>query len=114
MNKFFVIFCLLFSGSIFSQSEELTDDYFKRGEFEKALIGYRELYQQNPSNYNFFYQIIKTQQQLRNYEAVQLLLNEKMTIGQNPALVVELGYNYQLQDSSDLAKQYYDKALKTI
>ena len=114
MTKFLILICLLFSNLLFSQSEELTADYFKRGEFEKALIGYQQLYELNPSNNEFLYQLIKTHQQLKHYEAVQKLLNDKLNTTQNPMLLVELGYNYQLQDSTDLSKQYYDKALKTI
>lgn len=114
MQKILILFCLLFSSFLFAQSEELTEDYFKRGEFEKALIGYQQLYQENPSNYNFFYQLLKTHQQLKHYDAVQKLLDEKIAITRNPMFLVELGYNYQLQDSTDLSKKYYDQALKTI
>ncbi len=114
MNKPFLIFCLLFSSLLFAQSEQLSDDYFKRGEFEKALIGYKQLYQKNPSNNNFLFQLIKTHQQLKQYDAVQQLLSEKILSNENPQLLVELGYNYQLQDSMDLAKKYYNDAFAKI
>lgn len=114
MNKFFVLICFFCSGLLLAQSEQLSDDYFKRGEFEKALIGYKQLYQKNPSNNNYLFQLIKTHQQLRQYGEVQQLLSEKITVNENPQLLVELGYNYQLQDSLDLAKRFYNDAFLKI
>lgn len=114
MNKLVLFFFLLFNSLLFSQSEQLTEDYFKRGEFEKALIGYQQLYQKNPSNNNFLLQLIKTHQQLKQYETVQNLLKEKITTNNNPMLLVELGYNYQLQDSTVIAQRYYDEAFLKI
>lgn len=114
MNKFLFVTCLMLSNLLFSQSEELTDDYFKRGEFEKALIGYQQLHQKNPANNNYLFQLIKTQQQLKKYDEAQNLLTEKISINENPMLLVELGYNYQLQDSSELAKRYFDEAFSKI
>ncbi len=110
MNKVFVLFFLFFSSLLFAQSEQLSDDYFKRGEFEKALIGYQQLYKQNTSNNNYLFQLIKTHQQLKQYDAVRQLLSDRLAIHQNPQLMVELGYNYQLQDSMVLAKKYYKDA----
>lgn len=114
MNKFLTAICLLCSSLLFSQSEQLADDYFKRGEFEKALIGYQQLYQKNPSNNNYLFQLIKTHQQLQQFSAVKNLLNEKIARDINPMLLVEYGYNYQLQDSSDLANHYYTEAISKI
>ena len=114
MNRLLFIFILLLSGTLFSQSEQLADDYFKRGEFEKALIGYQQLYKKNPSNNNYLLQLIKTHQQLKQYDAVQTMISEKLATNINPMLLVELGYNYQLQDSLELAKRYYQDAFSKI
>jgi tetratricopeptide (TPR) repeat protein len=97
-----------------AQSEQLSDDYFKRGEFEKALIGYQQLYLKNASNNSYLFQLIKTHQQLKQYEEVQQLLTEKIAASNNPQLLVELGYNYQLKDSTDLAKHFYNDAFSKI
>lgn len=114
MNKFLFLICFLFCNLLLAQSEQLSDDYFKRGEFEKALIGYNQLYEKNPSNNNYLFQLIKTRQQLRQYAEVQELLSKKIALNENPQLLVELGYNYQLQDSIDLAKRYYNEAFLKI
>ncbi|MEZ4801315.1 MAG: tetratricopeptide repeat protein [Gelidibacter sp.] len=114
MKKFFLFIYMSCSGLLFSQSEQLSDDYFKRGEFDKALIGYNQLYQKNPSNINYLFQLIKTHQQLKQYDAVHRLLSEKITSSENPQLLVEMGYNYQLQDSTDLAQSFYKDAFLKI
>ena len=114
MNKILVLICFLCSSLLFSQSEQLSDDYFKRGEFEKALIGYKQLYQKNPSNNTYLFQLIQTYQQLRQYEEVHKLLTELIPINENPQLLVELGYNYQLQDSVEIARRYYNDAFEKI
>lgn len=114
MDKLVIVICLLFSSLLFSQSEQLADDYFKRGEFQKALISYQQLYQKNPSNNNYLFQLIKTHQQLKQYDVVNNLLQEKLVTNENPMLLVELGYNYQLQDSTHLATQYYNNAILKI
>ncbi len=114
MDKLMIVISLLFSSLLFSQSEQLADDYFKRGEFEKALISYQQLYQKNPSNNNYLFQLIKTHQQLKQYDIVNNLLQEKLVTNENPMLLVEMGYNFQLQDSTDLATQNYNNAILKI
>ena len=42
----------------------LAKDYFQKGEYEKALIEYENLYAKSSSNINYINQIISTHQQL--------------------------------------------------
>ena len=44
MKQFLLIIFLFNCSFSFSQNEQLADNYFKRGEFEKALISYQKLY----------------------------------------------------------------------
>src|SRR5690606_26892683 len=116
MKKILCFFFILSVSFVFSQNEEeqLASDYFKNGEFEKALITYQKLYETNPNNYNYIFQLIKTQQQLRHLDDAEQLIKNKLSQYNNPALIVELGYNYQLKDSIDLANSYYDEAVSKI
>ena len=60
MKRLILLFsALVYSALVFSQSEEIADDYFKRGEFEKALITYQKL-NESSNNLNVFYKIIGT------------------------------------------------------
>ena len=79
--KFVIYICCFFlSVTALSQSDEaLAKSYFDRGEFEKALISYQNLYQGKKNNLNYFFRIIEIHQQLEQYDFAELLLKEKIT-----------------------------------
>lgn len=94
-----------------AQNNLLAKNYFEKGEYEKALAIYTNLYKKN-KNFNYFKAIVASHQQLENFkEAEQLLkerLNNKRII---PQLYVELGHNYSLQKNDSLANINYNKAI---
>ncbi|MGV8812754.1 MAG: tetratricopeptide repeat protein [Gelidibacter sp.] len=108
---FLLLGCLSFSQN---DEEQLAADYYKRGEFEKALLSYQKLYDAQPDNYNYIYFLIKTHQELEQFKAAETLINSKIPIYQNPALLIELGYNFQLQNAMDQATKYYQEAMNKI
>ncbi len=73
----FFVFCFL-QGFAQDQEDILAREYFKNGEFEKARLSYEQLVSKKPYHINYIVQLIKTQQQLENYDAVQTLLLEKI------------------------------------
>ena len=89
-----IIICLAFfsCGMLFSQSEQLADDYFKRGEFDKALISYQKL-NENKRSSKYIYKIIETLQQLERFDEAQDQILKRMKEINFPPLLVELGYN---------------------
>jgi tetratricopeptide (TPR) repeat protein len=113
MKRSLLFFGLLFSIFTFSQSEEIADDYFKRGEFEKALLTYQKL-NENNNNLNIFNKIISTLQQLERYDEAQQILLDRISVYNFPPLLVELGYNYQLKDSIEIANRYYNDAISKV
>lgn len=113
MKRAILLFGLLFTTISFSQSEEIADDYFKRGEFEKALITYQKLNEKN-NNLNIFNKIIGTLQQLERYDEAQQILLNQISSYNFPPLLVELGYNYQLKDSIEIANRYYNEAISKV
>ena len=97
-----------------AQNEQLALQYFDNGEFEKALTIFEENAQKQPSNYFFFQKIIECQQQLKQYnKAEEIILKRKEKYNQ-PILLVELGYNFQLQKNEIKAKNQYDLALLEV
>ena len=114
MARIFFLCLFLISGNIFSQDDIVAREYFKNGEFEKALYEYSRLLNQNPSNLNYALQLVKTYRELERYEEAKDLLIENMTKSRYPGYFVELGYNYQLMDSTNLAQENYQKALETL
>ncbi len=119
LPKIFAMRCLatltliLISAFGFSQEEDLANDYFKRGEFNKALVTYQSLYKQkNESKY--FDKIIESLQQLERYQESDSLLKQRLLKFNYPTVLVELGYNYQLQDSIEQAQDYYKNAIDKV
>ncbi|MDO1501940.1 hypothetical protein Q2T40_17540 [Winogradskyella maritima] len=90
---------------------QIADGYFNKGEFEKARLSYEALYDKQPYNYNYLYKLVGALQQLEQYEVAQQLLKTRMERSKVPALLIELGYNYQLMDSLSLATPLYDEAI---
>jgi tetratricopeptide (TPR) repeat protein len=97
-----------------AQDDIFAKDYFENGEYEKALIEYKKLYNKSPNNINYINKVVESFQQLEQYiEAQQFLLNLLERI-KFPAFYIELGYNYQLQNNLETANNYYSQALASI
>lgn len=110
----FLICSFFFSLLVWSQSEQLAQNYMDRGEFEKAQIAYEELLKAQPGNYEFFLKTVNCYQQLQQFAKAEKAIQERYTIYKQGQFLVELGYNYQLQKNTDKAKKYYDQAIEKI
>ncbi|MBU2938291.1 tetratricopeptide repeat protein [Lacinutrix sp. C3R15] len=110
--KFIYLFFFLFSFHAIAQEDFLAKEYFKNGEFEKAQLLYKTLHQKNPTHYVYLIQLVKTHQQLEQLDQSQELLQNSTL--KNPALFVELGYNYQLKNDLENANLNYNKAIEAI
>ena len=107
---FFLVFTLFAS----AQSEQLALNYMDRGEFEKAQIAYEELLKSQPSNFNYFQKIVACYQQLQEFDKANKAIEDRLDKYKQSSLLVELGYNFQLQKNTDKAKKYYEQALDKI
>ncbi|MFI0428750.1 tetratricopeptide repeat protein [Mariniflexile sp. HMF6888] len=112
--KILFILCFLFSAYAYSQDDILARDYYKNGDFEKALFEYKKLYAQSPSNINYIFQIVSSHQELEQYNEAQSFLLKLMERVNYPVFMVELGYNYQLKNDLENANINYNKALASI
>ena len=107
------IFCfvgLFLMGNLFAQQEDLAQNYFDQAEYGKALSIYQKLYQDNPTNLGYLFQMVTIHQELEQYQVAQNLLIKAID-QPNPQFLVELGYNYSLQNDPVLSEKYYDQAL---
>ncbi|HEU4496865.1 MAG TPA: hypothetical protein VFR70_07425, partial [Flavobacterium sp.] len=114
MKKFLLIINLFFSLAAFSQSEQLAMNYFDRGEFEKAIISFGELLKSQPANSFYFQKLVESQQQMQQFDAAEKMIGERYERYRQPALLVELGYNFQLKKDAASAKKYYGQAIGKI
>lgn len=95
-------------------NEQLAQNYFDRGEFDKAILIYEELVKSQPNNYLYFQKQVYCYQQLKRFDQAQELIQNKINKNKNPNLYVELGYNYQLQKQQEKADKNYQIALDKI
>lgn len=97
-----------------AQNEQLALQYFDDGEFEKALTIFEESSQKQPSNFFFFQKIIECQQQLKQYDKAEEVILKRKDKNNQPLLLIELGYNYQLQKNTDKVEKNYDLAIQEV
>jgi tetratricopeptide (TPR) repeat protein len=114
MKKLLVLFVLFTSFCAKAQNEQLANNYFDRGEFEKALLSYQELLKSQVGNFNYFQRVVECYQQLQQFDKAQKTIEDQLDKFKQSNTLVELGYNYQLQKNQEKAKKYYDQAIDKI
>jgi tetratricopeptide (TPR) repeat protein len=114
MKKQLLYIILLFSTSMFAQNEQLAQYYYDKGDFDKALVSYQELLDGLPSNPFYFQRKIDCLQQLQQFEPAEKAIQERLSKYKQATLLVDLGYNFQLQKNEVKAKKYYDEAIEKI
>ncbi len=114
MKKLLLHISLFFSLVCFSQNEQLAQYYYDKGDFEKAKISYEELLQEIPQNSQYFLRTIDCYQQLQQYDVAEKAIQTRLDKYKQGNLLVELGYNFQLQKNDAKAKIYYEQALDRI
>ena len=114
MKKIFLHIALFFSLFCFSQNEQLAQYYFDKGDFEKAKISFEELVKETPQNAQYFQRTIDCYQQLQFFDIAEKALRERLAKYKQGSLLVELGYNFQLQKNEVSAKKYYEEAIDRI
>lgn len=108
MRYVFIILFLL--GNFAFSQEELANDYFTKGEFEKALSLYKKLEKDNKRNSTYKLKIIEIYRQLENLNEAESYLKSIIDYNSNPVYLIELGYNYQLKQDLINAENYFNLA----
>ena len=114
MKKIVAIIVLLWSVTVFAQNEQLAHNYVDKGEFEKALVIYQDLEQKQPNNTFLIQRMALCLQQLQRYDEAKELLEDRLDKTGQPLLLVELGYNYQLQKDKAKAEKHYEAAIQAV
>jgi tetratricopeptide (TPR) repeat protein len=114
MKKLFLYLFLSCSLVAFSQNDQLAQYYFDKGDFEKAKISFEELLKEAPQNSQYFLRMVECMQQLQQYDAAEKAIQQRLSKYPQGYLVVELGYNFQLQKNDAKAKEYYNQAVEKV
>ena len=116
MKHLFLTFTFFLSYLTYSQNNSsLAENYFREGEYEKASQLFESLEKNNPFNSRYLKRLITCYQETNNYKKATELLQKKLL--KNPTeyyLRIEIGYNFDRQKKSILAKKEYDLAIKAL
>jgi tetratricopeptide (TPR) repeat protein len=114
MKKLLVYIFFFSALGVVAQNDQLAYNYFEKGEFEKALSIYQDLFKAQPNNTFYLQKIAASYQQLSQYDKAGALLLERYERVKQPMLLVEIGYNYQLQKDQAKADKYYKQAIAAV
>ena len=78
MKKFLSIALIFIAFVANAQNEQLANNYFDRGEFDKALISYQDLLKSQIGNFNYFQRVVECYQQLQQYDNAQKAIEEQL------------------------------------
>lgn len=95
-------------------NEYLAQNYFDRGEYDKAVVMYETLHQNSPNNHQYFQKLVTCYQQLKQYTNADSIIKTRLEKTKQPNLFVDYGYNFQLQNQTEKANKYYQQALNAI
>jgi tetratricopeptide (TPR) repeat protein len=109
-----IVFFILFLSSFWvsAQNEQLAFNYIDAGEYEKAVTILEEVYSKNKLLH--LDKILYCYQQLEQHDKALKFINELKPKKNNPTLLVEEGYIYQLQKKQPEADKKYQEALNEI
>lgn len=114
-NLFLTIILFLTYFAHGQNNSSLAENYFREGEYKKASQLFESLEKNNPFNRRYLKRLITCYQETNNYKKAEDHLREKLL--NNPSqqyLRIEIGYNFDRQKKSILAKEEYDFAIKAI
>ncbi|HZJ19422.1 MAG TPA: hypothetical protein VFD35_03580, partial [Pricia sp.] len=110
-----VLFFLIAPIFATAQEDFLAQQYFNDGDYEKAVVFYEKLVEENPRRTDYAEDLIATYQQLERYADAEKFLLEKIDESNAyPTLLIELGNNYTLQKMPKKADVYYEQAIAKI
>ncbi|GMN06350.1 tetratricopeptide repeat protein [Croceitalea sp. MTPC5] len=115
MRSICSIFFFLFFLVVSAQQDFLAKQYFNDGEFEKAVVFYEKLVENNPRRTDYAEGLVACYQQLEQYEKAESFLLNKIKGGSAfPTFLIELGYNYKLQGLPEKSGEFFEKAIQRI
>ena len=114
MNIKFVIICFLFIHSAYSQisnNENLAIEYYRQGEFEKAVKLFENVYKKKKVKAVYLKYVnclINTQ----DYKKAEKIIKNFYKKTEDPTVLVDLGALYALQGNEKLANEKFETAIK--
>ena len=107
--------CFAFTLALSAQTNQLAQQYFRDGEYEKAAELYLELSIKKPGNSFYFDRYVSSLLQLQRYDDAESALKKKLRKSpQEVALYVKYGQLLEEQYDEEGAKKQYQKAVDQL
>lgn len=110
-----LLFTLTMTVLSFGQESKLANEYYVNGEYEKAAVLYKRLFESSNNSDYYFQRFIDCLTAVEAYEEAEDFIEK--TLRKNPdqvQLYVTLGNLYDLQFRDEEAQEQYDKAIKKL
>ena len=98
-----IFWLILTSAAIFAQNQNdplLAQQFFRNGEYDKALSLYEQLYKSKTGATIFYNDYLNTLLKLKLYDEAEKIINKR--IKENPSFKLDLGKLYQEKETCPL------------
>jgi tetratricopeptide (TPR) repeat protein len=117
-NIFFLALLSFSSVVVFGQrgnDQQLADQYFYKGEFEKAAELYEKLHDRNPLQPGVYNNYLRCMFELKYIDHAEKIVKKQIKkMPDNPSLLIDLGQVYFRKNDFDGAKKQYESAIKLL
>lgn len=117
LTKYFLLLCLLISSlgiNAQTSDEELAYYYYENGEYEKANLYLKKVYESNKSAKNYSY-YFNTLIEVKEYkDAIKLAENQVKSNRNNLLYKVDVGLVYEKMDKPDKAEKVYTDIIESL
>ncbi|EAR16228.1 MULTISPECIES: tetratricopeptide repeat protein [Robiginitalea] len=115
MKQFLCSLAVLCLSVVSAQEDFLAKQYFNDGDFDKAVVYYEKLAENNPRRTDYTEGLVLCYHQLEAYDKAISFLSRRLEEGNAyPTLLIDMGYTYLLMDRPEEAEKWYRQALETI
>ena len=92
----------------------LAYQYYRNGDFDKAIDLFEKLYNENPS-LEYYQNLFSSYKELKDYSSMEKLATKQAKRDRRDArYLVDLGYVYKLEDKQKKATELYDDIVKNL
>lgn len=92
---------------------QLADAFLRAGQFDRAISLLEDLYAGSPSNYAFYAKLAEALENVKRYDDVIDMVNDRLVAERTPELISDLARLYYLKDEEERAYTTWDEAIET-
>ncbi len=97
-----------------TSDSQLAQYYYQNGEFDKAVMYYEKLFQEEPSEVNYSY-LLNSYIELEDYKSAEKLIKQQLRSTRNDVrYLVDLGQLYTSQGDLEKGMEEYNSAIKNL